>query len=139
MCLSSVDECFPCRLHTEEQKAEAKTVCHKELAEVVAHCFCVAKMQTAPRAGLFGFNWYSPGVSTTTISDNNNNGSLFPSNCGNTVAAISDSTRALNCDGSVTERKAVLMKYLGGIRRCVARCAWARGTRKGALQSSSSL
>ena len=62
-------------LHTEEQKAEAKTAFYKELAEV-AHRFYGGKMQTVPKAGLFGFNWfnawYTPGVSrvSTTIRDN---------------------------------------------------------------------
>ena len=125
MDLSNVDECFPADF-TEEQKAEAKTVFYKELAEV-AHRFYGGKMQTVPKAGLFGFNWfnawYTPGVSrvSTTIRDNNDE-SLFLSNRGNTVAVISDSTRVLG-DGNVTppgglgvmEGKAMLMKYLGGI------------------------
>ena len=72
----------------------------------MAHRFYSGKMQTVPKAGLFGFNWfnawYTPGVSrvSTTIRDNNDE-SLFLSNRGNTVAVISDSTRVLG-DGNVT-------------------------------------
>ena len=105
MDLSNVDECFPADF-TEEQKAEAKTAFYKGVAEVVAHRFYGGKMQTVPKAGLFGFNWfnawYTPGVSrvSTTIRDNNDE-SLFLSNRGNTVAVISDSTRVLG-DGNVT-------------------------------------
>ena len=77
MDLSNVDECFPADF-TEEQKAEAKTAFYKELAEV-AHRFYGGKMQTVPKAGLFGFNWFNawctplvclacrpPSVTTTT-------------------------------------------------------------------------
>ena len=125
MDLSNVDACFPAD-YDEEQKASAKTVFYKELAES-AHRFYGGKMQTVPKAGLFGFNWfnawYTPGVSriSTTIRDNNDE-SLFLSNRGNLVAVISDSTRVLG-DGNVTppgglgvmEGKAMIMKYLGGI------------------------
>jgi malate dehydrogenase (oxaloacetate-decarboxylating) len=83
-------------------------------------------MQTVPKAGLFGFNWfnawYTPGVSrvSTAIRDNAD-ASLVLSNRGNLVAVVSDSTRVLG-DGDVSppgglgvmEGKAMLMKHLGG-------------------------
>ena len=132
------------------QKAEAKTTFYKEFAEVVAHRFYGGKVQTVPKAGLFGFNWlnawYTPGVSrvSTTIRDNNDE-SLFLSNRGNTVAVISDSTRVLG-DGNVTppgglgvmEGKAMLMKYLGGID-AVALCMDSRNNEEGKKNDPSKL
>lgn len=134
--LSNIDACFPADF-TEEQKAKAKTIFYKTLAEK-AHAFYGGKMQTVPKAGLFGFNWfntwYTPGVSkvSTTIRDNRE-ASYQLSNRGNLVAVISDSTRVLG-DGDVSppgglgvmEGKAMLMKYLGGID-AVALCMDSRG------------
>ncbi len=111
---------------TPEQIAKAKTLFLKRLAEQ-AHHFYGGKMQTVPKAGVFGFNWfnvwYTPGVSkiSTTIRDDNDT-SYELSNRGNYVAVVSDSTRVLG-DGNCTppgglgvmEGKAFLMKYLGGI------------------------
>jgi len=134
--LGNIDECFP-KDFTEEQKAKAKTVFYKTLAEK-AHGFYGGKMQTVPKASLAGFNWfntwYTPGVSkvSTDIRDNREM-SYQLSNRGNLVAVISDSTRVLG-DGDVTppgglgvmEGKAMLMKYLGGID-AVALCMDSRG------------
>jgi malate dehydrogenase (oxaloacetate-decarboxylating) len=111
---------------TPEQTAKAKTLFLKHLAEQT-HRFYGGKMQTVPKAGVFGFNWfniwYTPGVSkiSTTIRDDNDT-SYELSNRGNYVAVVSDSTRVLG-DGNCTppgglgvmEGKAFLMKYLGGI------------------------
>jgi malate dehydrogenase (oxaloacetate-decarboxylating) len=110
----------------QEQIAKAKTLFLKRLSEQ-AHRFYGGKMQTVPKAGVFGFNWfnvwYTPGVSkiSTSIRDNNDT-SYELSNRGNYVAVVSDSTRVLG-DGNCTppgglgvmEGKAFLMKYLGGI------------------------
>jgi len=134
--LSNIDECFPADF-TDGQKAKAKTLFYKALAEK-AHSFYGGKMQTIPKAGLFGFNWfnawYTPGVSkiSTTIRDNRES-SWQLSNRGNFVAVISDSTRVLG-DGDVTapgglgvmEGKAMLMKYLGGVDG-LALCMDSRG------------
>lgn len=109
-----------------EQVANAKTLFLKRLAGD-AHRFYGGKMQTIPKAGVFGFNWfnvwYTPGVSmvSTTIRDDNA-ASYDLTNRGNYVAVVSDSTRVLG-DGNCTppgglgvmEGKAFLMKYLGGI------------------------
>ncbi|MCP5515344.1 MAG: NADP-dependent malic enzyme [Spirochaetales bacterium] len=106
--------------------AAAKTVFLKQLS-LRAHKYYGGKMQTLPRAGVFGFNWfnvwYTPGVSaiSTAIRDNNLS-SWDLSNRGNYVAVVSDSTRVLG-DGDCTppgglgvmEGKSFLMKYLGGI------------------------
>ena len=123
--LSNLNDVFP-KNFTQEQIAKAKTLFLKRLAES-AHRFYGGKIQTAPKAGVFGFNWfniwYTPGVSkiSTTIRDNNDT-SFELTNRGNLVAVISDSTRVLG-DGDVTppggmgvmEGKAFLMKYLGGV------------------------
>ncbi|MBS3767502.1 MAG: NADP-dependent malic enzyme [Candidatus Cloacimonetes bacterium] len=123
--LNNLDEVFPNEF-SEEQKAKAKTLFLKKLSEE-AHKFYGGKIQTAPKAGVFGFNWfniwYTPGVSkiSTTIRDDNER-SYDLSNRGNLVAVVSDSTRVLG-DGDVTppgglgvmEGKAFLMKYLGGV------------------------
>jgi malate dehydrogenase (oxaloacetate-decarboxylating) len=109
-----------------EKLARAKTLFLKRLSEQ-AHRFYRGKMQTVPKAGVFGFNWfnvwYTPGVSqiSTTIRDDNDT-SYELSNRGNYVAVVSDSTRVLG-DGDCTppgglgvmEGKSFLMKYLGGI------------------------
>lgn len=110
----------------EAQKAKAKTIFLKKLAEL-AHKHYKGKIVTMPKAPVPGFNWfnvwYTPGVSivSTTIRDNNDS-SFELSNRGNLVAVVSDSTRVLG-DGDCTpsgglgvmEGKAFLMKYLGGI------------------------
>lgn len=123
--LTNLDELFP-EDFSQEQMAKAKTIFLKELS-VRAHKFYGGKLQTLPKAGLYGFNWfniwYTPGISSisTTIRDDNNS-SFDLSNRGNLVAVVSDSTRVLG-DGDVTppgglgvmEGKAYLMKYLAGI------------------------
>lgn len=123
--LSNLDEVFPDNFN-EGQKASAKTLFLKKLAEM-SHRFYGGKIQTVPKAGVYGFNWfnvwYTPGVSkvSTTIRDNNDT-SFELSNRGNLVAVVSDSTRVLG-DGNVTppgglgvmEGKSFLMKYLGGV------------------------
>jgi malate dehydrogenase (oxaloacetate-decarboxylating) len=123
--LDNLDDFFPSSLG-EEKKARAKTLFLKNLSKA-AHEFYGGKMQTVPKCGIYGFNWfnawYTPGVSmvSTTIRDDNDS-SFSLSNRGNLVAVISDSTRVLG-DGDCTppgglgvmEGKAMLMKYLGGV------------------------
>ncbi len=123
--LSNLRDVFP-EHFTAEQKAKAQTVFLKKLSED-AHRFYKGKMQTVPKAGVYGFNWfnvwYTPGVSqvSTTIRDNKLEAYNL-SNKSNLVAVVSDSTRVLG-DGDcgshgglgVMEGKAFLMKYLGGI------------------------
>lgn len=124
--LSNVNEELKDRGLDEGKIAQAKTLFLKKLS-VDTHRFYGGKMQTVPKAGVFGFNWfnvwYTPGVSkvSTTIRDDNDQ-SYELSNRGNYVAVVSDSTRVLG-DGNCTppgglgvmEGKAFLMKYLGGI------------------------
>lgn len=111
---------------TEEQIAKAKTLFYKEMA-LKMHQFYGGKMQTLPKAPIYGFNWfnvwYTPGVSavSTTIRDDHDQ-SFMLSNRKNMVAVVSDSTRVLgdgDCSPSgglgVMEGKAMLMKYLGGV------------------------
>jgi malate dehydrogenase (oxaloacetate-decarboxylating) len=145
--LKNLDSLFPADF-SEDQKAQAKTLFLKNLS-LAAHRFYGGKMQTVPKAGIYGFNWfnawYTPGVSkiSTTIrdevkggSDDGANGvcsSFYLSNRGNLVAVVSDSTRVLG-DGDCTpagglgvmEGKAMLMKYLGGVD-AVALCVDSRG------------
>ena len=123
--LENLDELFSEHLD-QAQTAAAKTIFLKRLS-VEAHKFYEGKMQTLPKAGVFGFNWfnvwYTPGVSgvSTAIRDDNL-ASYNLSNRGNYVAVVSDSTRVLG-DGDCTppgglgvmEGKSFLMKYLGGI------------------------
>ncbi|MDD3050305.1 MAG: NADP-dependent malic enzyme [Candidatus Cloacimonetes bacterium] len=123
--LTNIEQMFPADF-SEEESAKAKTVFLKKLSES-AHKFYNGKIQTAPKAGIYGFNWfnvwYTPGVSqvSTTIRDDEST-SFELSNRGNTVAIVSDSTRVLG-DGDVgpsgglgvMEGKAFLMKYLGGV------------------------
>ena len=123
--LSDLGSLFPDDF-TPEQRAKAQTIFLKELAAAM-HRFYRGKVQTLPKAGIYGFNWfnvyYTPGVSmiSTTIRDNND-ASFELTNRGNLVAVVSDSTRVLG-DGDVTppgglgvmEGKAFLMKYLGGV------------------------
>lgn len=134
--LENLDDLFPADF-SKEQISKGKTLFLKELADTM-HRFYGGKMQTIPKAGLYGFNWfnvwYTPGVSkvSTTIRDNPDT-SFELSNRGNLVAVVSDSTRVLG-DGDcgpagglgVMEGKAFLMKYLGGVD-AVALCIDARG------------
>ena len=123
--LSNLNELFSKYL-APEKVAQANTMFLKRLSYQM-HWFYSGKMQTLPRAGVFGFDWfnvwYTPGVSeiSTAIRDNNDR-SYDLTNRGNYVAVVSDSTRVLgdgNCTPSgglgVMEGKAFLMKYLGGI------------------------
>ncbi len=123
--LENLNEAFPDH-YSPAQVAKAKTLFYKKLAQD-GHRFYAGKIQTIPKAGVFGFNWfnvwYTPGVSkvSTEIRDENET-SYELSNRGNFVAVVTDSTRVLG-DGNVTppgglgvmEGKAFLMKYLGGI------------------------
>ena len=134
--LKDLDGLFPVDF-TNEQKARAKTQFLKNLS-VEAHRFYGGKMQTVPKSGIYGFNWfnvwYTPGVSkiSTSIRDDND-ASFSLSNRGNLVAVVSDSTRVLG-DGDcsppgglgVMEGKAMLMKYLGGVD-AVALCVDSKG------------
>ncbi|MDR0524327.1 MAG: NADP-dependent malic enzyme [Spirochaetaceae bacterium] len=133
--LKNLEALFPADF-TEDQKAQAKTLFLKNLA-ISSHRFYGGKMQTAPKCGIYGLNWfnvwYTPGVSrvSTAIRDNND-ASFALSNRGNLVAVVSDSTRVLG-DGDCTppgglgvmEGKAMLMKYLGGVD-AVALCVDSR-------------
>ncbi len=123
--LEHLESAFPADL-SEAEKAQCKTLFLKQLS-LLAHQFYGGKMQTLPKCGLYGFNWfnawYTPGVSavSTTIRDDNDT-SFTLSNRGNLVAVVSNSTRVLG-DGDcsppgglgVMEGKAMLMKYLGGV------------------------
>ncbi|MBN2828761.1 MAG: NADP-dependent malic enzyme [Candidatus Cloacimonetes bacterium] len=123
--LNNLSTIFP-EHFSPEMKAKAQTMFLKRLS-LQAHTFYNGKMQTLPKAGVWGFNWfnvwYTPGVSavSTTIRDNNHT-SYKLSNKSNLVAVVSDSTRVLG-DGDCTppgglgvmEGKAFLMKYLGGV------------------------
>jgi malate dehydrogenase (oxaloacetate-decarboxylating) len=122
---------------SEDQKARAQTLFLKNLS-ASAHQFYGGKMQTVPKCGLYGLNWfnvwYTPGVSkiSTTIRDDNDT-SFALSNRGNLVAVVSDSTRVLG-DGDCTppgglgvmEGKAMIMKYLGGVD-AIALCVDSKG------------
>jgi malate dehydrogenase (oxaloacetate-decarboxylating) len=123
--LENLDELFP-KNFSKEQIAKGKTTFLKELAYDM-HKFYGGKMQTVPKAGVFGFNWfnvwYTPGVSKVSTSIRENVQASFDlSNRSNLVAVVSDSTRVLG-DGDCTppgglgvmEGKAFLMKYLGGV------------------------
>ncbi|MFH0952784.1 MAG: NADP-dependent malic enzyme [Verrucomicrobiota bacterium] len=123
--LENLDRAFPDDF-TSEEVAKGKTLFLKRLA-LAAHRFYGGKIQTVPKIGAFGFNWfnvwYTPGVSqvSTAIRDNSD-ASYELSNRGNLVAVVTDSTRVLG-DGDVSppgglgvmEGKAFLMKYLGGV------------------------
>jgi malate dehydrogenase (oxaloacetate-decarboxylating) len=123
--LTNLNDLFPDNF-SQEQLAKAKTAFLKEMS-YHAHKFYGGKMQTIPKAGIYGFNWfniwYTPGVSkvSTTIRDDHYS-SFDLTNRGNLVAIISDSTRVLgdrDCTPAgglgVMEGKAMLMKYLGGV------------------------
>jgi len=134
--LENLSAAFPADL-SPDQRAKAQTLFLKKLS-MDAHTFFGGKMQTVPKCGLWGFNWfnvwYTPGVSkvSTTIRDDNES-SFALSNRGNLVAVVSDSTRVLG-DGDCTppgglgvmEGKAFLMKYLGGVD-ATALCIDSRG------------
>ncbi|MDR2403887.1 MAG: NADP-dependent malic enzyme [Spirochaetaceae bacterium] len=135
--LKNLDGLFPADF-TEDQKARAKTLFLKNLS-AEAHQFYGGKMQTLPKAGVYGFNWfnvwYTPGVSKVSTSIRDDNDVSFAlSNRGNLVAVVSDSTRVLG-DGDCTppgglgvmEGKAMLMKYLGGVD-AVALCVDSKGS-----------
>jgi malate dehydrogenase (oxaloacetate-decarboxylating) len=123
--LENIEQYFPENV-SEEEKAKIKTLFYKEMA-LQMHAFYQGKIQTLPKAGLYGFNWfnvwYTPGVSSvsTTIRDHHDS-SFSLSNRSNLVAVVSDSTRVLG-DGDcgpagglgVMEGKAYLMKYLAGV------------------------
>ncbi len=135
--LENLRDSFPAHF-SDEQKAKAQTLFLKKLS-LAMHTFYQGKMQTIPKAGIWGFNWfnvwYTPGVSavSTTIRDNNE-ASFQLSNRSNLVAVVSDSTRVLG-DGDCTpsgglgvmEGKAMLMKHLGGID-AIALCVNNRDT-----------
>jgi malate dehydrogenase (oxaloacetate-decarboxylating) len=134
--LDNLEELFPAELGPE-RIAQAKTAFFKNLS-LALHRYYGGKMQTLPRCGIFGLNWfnlwYTPGVSkiSTTIRDDQD-ASFELTSRGNLVAVLSDSTRVLG-DGDcgpagglgVMEGKALLMKYLGGID-AVALCVDSRG------------
>ena len=123
--LSNLSNIFP-KEFTDAERAKAQTLFLKRLSDK-AHRFYGGKMQTVPKAGVYGFNWfnvwYTPGVShiSTTLRDNPAEAYNL-SNKSNIVAVVSDSTRVLG-DGDcgvygglgVMEGKAFLMKYLGGV------------------------
>ncbi|MDR0670313.1 MAG: NADP-dependent malic enzyme [Treponema sp.] len=123
--LDNIEVLFPAGFGQEEI-ARAKTAFFKNLS-LALHRYYGGKIQTLPRCGIFGLNWfnlwYTPGVSkiSTTIRENPD-ASFDLTGRGNTVAVVSDSTRVLG-DGDcgpagglgVMEGKALLMKYLGGI------------------------
>lgn len=124
--LANIDEEIKKRGLDDGRAARVKTVFLKNLSEK-AHIFYGGKMQTVPKAGVFGFNWfnvwYTPGVSRVSTLIRDNNDAVYDlSNKGNYVAVVSDSTRVLG-DGDCTppgglgvmEGKAFLMKYLGGV------------------------
>ncbi len=125
LALKDLDKLFP-KDFTPAEKARAKTLFLEELA-LSAHRFHGGKIQTVPKAGLPGFNWfnvwYTPGVSRVSRAIRDDNDASFDlSNRGNLVAVVSDSTRVLG-DGDCTppgglgvmEGKAFLMKFLGGV------------------------
>jgi len=134
--LKNINELFPAGF-TDDQKAQARTLFLKNLS-AEAHRFYGGKMQTVPKCGLYGLDWfnvwYTPGVSkiSTSIRDDNDK-SFALSNRGNLVAVVSDSTRVLG-DGDcsppgglgVMEGKAMIMKYLGGVD-AVALCIDSKG------------
>ena len=134
--LKNLNDLFPADF-SEDQKARAKTQFLKNLS-VNAHRFYGGKMQTVPKSGIYGYNWfnvwYTPGVSKISTSIREDGDTSFAlSNRGNLVAVVSDSTRVLG-DGDCTppgglgvmEGKAMLMKYLGGVDG-VALCVDSKG------------
>ena len=136
--LDNLDRAFPASF-SPDQLACAKTMLLQRLA-LAAHRFYGGKMQTVPKVGAFGFNWfnvwYTPGVSAVSRAIRDEPATSFElSNRGNLVAIVSDSTRVLgdgNCGPAgglgVMEGKAFLMKYLGGVD-AVALCMDSRNAR----------
>ncbi|MBN2680928.1 MAG: NADP-dependent malic enzyme [Bacteroidales bacterium] len=123
--LENLRQAFPDDF-SQEQIAKAQTLFLKKLAQD-AHKFYGGKIETVPKAPVYGFNWfnvwYTPGVSKVSTDIRENNDTSYElSNRGNLVAVVSDSTRVLG-DGDCTppgglgvmEGKAFLMKYLGGV------------------------
>ena len=123
--LDNLDDCFP-KKFSSEQISNCKTMFYKALSKEM-HIFYQGKMQTLPKVGIWGFNWfnvwYTPGVSSVSTSIRDNTNSSFElSNRGNLVAVVSDSTRVLG-DGDclpagglgVMEGKSLLMKYLADV------------------------
>jgi malate dehydrogenase (oxaloacetate-decarboxylating) len=55
--LKDLDSLFPAEF-TEDQKAQAKTLFLKNLS-LEAHRFYGGKMQTVPKCGLYGLNWFN--------------------------------------------------------------------------------
>lgn len=134
--LKDIDSLFPDSL-SQDKKAQAKTLFLKRLS-LDAHKFYAGKIQTVPKCGIYGFNWfnvwYTPGVSKISTEIRDNNDISLETTCrGNTVAVVSDSTRVLG-DGDCTppggmgvmEGKALIMKYLGGVD-AVPLCIDSRG------------
>jgi len=134
--LKDLASAFPKDL-SPDQRARAQTLFLKRLS-VSAHGFFGGKMQTAPKCGLWGFNWFNvwdtPGVSAVSTGIRDDNDASFAlSNRGNLVAVVSDSTRVLGAGDctppgglGVMEGKAFLMKYLGGVD-ATALCIDSRG------------
>lgn len=135
--LQNLKDCFP-KEFTDEQKAKAQTLFLNKLS-LAMHKYYGGKMQTLPKAGIWGFNWfnvwYTPGVSSVSTGIRDDNEQSFAlTNRSNLVAVVSDSTRVLG-DGDCTpagglgvmEGKALLMKYLGGVD-AIALCADNRDT-----------
>jgi malate dehydrogenase (oxaloacetate-decarboxylating) len=121
----------------QEKIAQAKTAFFKNLS-LALHRYYGGKIQTLPRCGIFGLNWfnlwYTPGVSKISTAIREDPDASFElTGRGNMVAVVSDSTRVLgdgDCGPSgglgVMEGKALLMKYLGGID-AVPLCVDSRG------------
>ncbi|MDR3048138.1 MAG: NADP-dependent malic enzyme [Bacteroidales bacterium] len=125
MTIQNYFDLFPAHFNND-QKAKAQTLIYKLLA-LEAHRFYGGKMQTIPKAPIYGLDWfnvwYTPGVSAVSTQIRDHHDSSFGlSNRSNLVAVVSDSTRVLG-DGDCTpsgglgvmEGKAMLMKYLGGV------------------------
>lgn len=123
--LSNLSEVIAVMVEPSRRSA-AQTLFLKRLA-LLAHQYYGGKMQTLPKAGVWGYNWfnvwYTPGVAAVSTSIRAANDQSFAlSNRSNLVAVVSDSTRVLG-DGDCTppgglgvmEGKAMLMKYLGGV------------------------
>ncbi|MDR2135375.1 MAG: NADP-dependent malic enzyme [Treponema sp.] len=123
--LDNIEAMFPAGFG-EGEIARAKTAFFKNLS-LALHRYYGGKIQTLPRCGVFGLNWfnlwYTPGVSKISTAIRENQDASFDlTGRGNMVAVVSDSTRVLG-DGDcgpagglgVMEGKALLMKYLGGI------------------------
>ncbi len=123
--LDNIEEFIPSHFSPHEREL-TKTLFYKNLS-LRAHQYYKGKMQTLPKAPVYGFNWfnvwYTPGVSRISTHIRDDNSSSFElSNRGNLVAVVSDSSRVLG-DGNCTppgglgvmEGKAFLMKYLAGI------------------------